>query len=289
VSAESGRRYEQRDVDFAMELARRAAVAIDNAMLHEQTVAALRSADEANRAKAQFLAVMSHELRAPLNAIAGYAELLRTGVRGPISPEQAQDLDRIVHSERTLLSLINNILNFARIEAGRVEVSFERVIVSDLLESARTMIAPQLAAKQQLLTLSSLDRALAICTDLEKTRQILLNLLSNAVKFTAPHSRIAVSVHEVGAQVDIVVEDDGPGIPETKLATIFEPFVQLERGYTSEQQGAGLGLSISRDLARAMKGNLTVESTVGKGSRFTLSLPRDCSSSWTSDAARPGI
>ena len=275
VLAESDRRFRAEDVDFAMEIARRAAVAIDNAMLHEQTLNALAAAQEANHAKAQFLAVMSHELRTPLNAIGGYAELLRTGIRGPVSPEQAHDLDRIMYSERMLLSLINDILNYAKIEAGRVQITLARASVKELLETVESVIVPQLGAKEQVLTVSDPSPELTACTDSEKVRQILLNLLTNASKFSPRGARLSMSAHDAGSEVHITIEDNGPGIPQERLMMIFEPFVQLDRSLTSDQHGTGLGLSISRDLARAMKGDLVVDSALGKGSRFTLILPRN--------------
>ena len=230
-------------------------------------------AEAANRAKTEFLAVMSHELRTPLNAIAGYAELLRLGLRGPVTPEQIEDLDRITRSERTLLSLINDILNFARLEAAKVKFASERVALRALLNDMETLVAPQLRAKQLRFHVGDCDETLAAQGDADKVRQIILNLLSNAVKFTPAAGEISLACTADGDTVRVSVRDTGVGIPEEKLHVVFEPFVQLDRSLTSVAEGSGLGLAISRDLARGMGGDLVAESSVGVGSTFILSLP----------------
>jgi PAS domain S-box-containing protein len=230
-------------------------------------------AEAANRAKTEFLAVMSHELRTPLNAIAGYAELLRMGLRGPVTPEQIEDLDRITRSERTLLSLINDILNFARLEAAKVKFANERVPLRALLGDLEALVAPQLRAKQLRFHVGDCDEALAAQGDADKVRQIILNLLSNAVKFTRAEGKIWLDCAAEGETVRVSVRDNGVGIPEEKLHAVFEPFVQLDRSLTNVGEGSGLGLAISRDLARGMGGDLVAESTIGVGSTFILSLP----------------
>jgi PAS domain S-box-containing protein len=248
-----------------------------NERLIEETAAAQAAraaAEEANRAKTEFLAVMSHELRTPLNAIAGYAELLRMGLRGPVTPEQVEDLSRITRSERTLLAQINDILNFARLEAGHVSYTSETVAVQELVADLEAMISPQLRAKKLHFEFGGCDSGLAVHADPDKLRQILLNLLSNAIKFTSPGGAVEVTC-EVGAErAEIRVRDTGLGIPPEKLQAVFEPFVQLDRSLTSSQEGSGLGLAISRDLARGMGGELRAESTLGVGSTFVLTLPR---------------
>jgi signal transduction histidine kinase len=275
VSAESGRRYSESDLAFAMELARRAALAVDNAMHHEAELAARRAAETANTAKTQFLAVMSHELRTPLNAIGGYAELLLMGLRGPLTPDQRADLERIQRSQRNLLSLINDILNYAKLDAGRIEYSMSVVPLHPLLLELEPLVTPQLRARKLSYEYSGCDPALAAWADPEKVRQILLNLLSNAIKFTDAGGRISIECSSDEEQARVVVRDTGLGIPEDKLASIFEPFVQLERKLSSTHEGTGLGLSISRDLARGMGGDLTVLSKVGDGSTFVLTLCRE--------------
>ncbi|MEP6690982.1 MAG: ATP-binding protein [Gemmatimonadaceae bacterium] len=274
VAAESKRRYSDADLALAMELARRAAVAVDNARLHRSALEAREAADAANLAKTQFLAVMSHELRTPLNAIAGYAELLRMGIRGPVTPEQEEDLDRIARSQRALLSLINDVLNYAKLEAGHVQFDSRPIAVHALLLDIEALVTPQLLAQRLAYACAPCDPELLVQGDAEKVRQILLNLLSNAIKFTARDGHVGVRCEASAATVSVHVTDSGTGIPSNKLAAIFEPFIQLDRSLSSSHEGTGLGLSISRDLARAMGGDLTVESAVGAGSTFTLSLPR---------------
>ena len=248
--------------------------AFERVRLLEAEHAARESAEEANRAKTQFLATMSHELRTPLNAISGYAELLSLGLRGPTTPEQQEDLGRIMRSQRHLLSVINDILNFARLEAGHVEYHITTVRANDLLGDLESLIRPQLAAKQLELSWAPVGDDILVRADSEKVRQVLLNLLANAVKFTAPGGRIRVECSHDESRVYVRVSDTGIGIPVDRRGAIFEPFVQLHRTLAQPAEGTGLGLAISRDLARGMGGELTVESEPGKGSTFTLVLDR---------------
>jgi PAS domain S-box-containing protein len=274
VSAESGRRYGAAELALAQELGTRAALAIDNAALYGAAVRARLEAEAANRAKGEFLAVMSHELRTPLNAIGGYAQLMEMGIHGPVTAEQREALRRVQRSQQHLLSLVNDVLNFAKLEAGRVTYDIGRVSVRELLAGLESLVAPQLAAKALRFACAQCETTLAAAADAEKARQILLNLLSNAIKFTPPGGEIRVEAREDADWVRVGVSDTGIGIPANRTEAVFEPFVQLARGAASGRDGTGLGLAISRDLARAMGGDLTLESTPGVGSTFTLSLPR---------------
>ena len=233
---------------------------------------ARETAEAANRAKSDFLAAMSHELRTPLNAIAGYAQLMDMGLHGPVTGAQHEAIERIQRSQQVLLSLINDVLNFAKVEAGRVEYHVDDVTLADVVASTVPMIEPQLVTKRIGWDVR-VPPGLVVRADREKLEQILLNLLSNAVKFTEAGGHVAIDGASLGTGVALRVMDTGTGIPAEKLEAIFEPFVQVHTGLTSARTGTGLGLAISRDLARGMRGELSVESTPGQGSIFTLVLP----------------
>ena len=277
----SARSFSPDDRAQLMSVASQCAQALERARLHEaehharmEAEDARVRADEANRAKTEFLAVMSHELRTPLNAIAGYAELLEVGIHGPLNESQREAIARIQRNERHLLGLINDVLNFAKLDAGHVQIDVEPMPVDETLAALEALVAPQVRAKRITYDYTPCAADVTVDADPEKVRQILLNLLSNAIKFTEPEGRIMVSCAVEQRLVRLSVADTGVGIPSDKLDRIFEPFVQLQPGRTRTHEGTGLGLAISRDLARAMHGEIAVESTVGVGSTFTLSLPR---------------
>ena len=231
-------------------------------------------AEEANRAKSEFLANMSHELRTPLNAIAGYAELIAMEIHGPVTDAQRDALRRVQKSERHLLGLINGVLNSARLETGSIDYEFADVPVVETLATAEALVAPQAESHGLALEFVPCDGAIAVRADRDKLQQILLNLLTNAIKFTPRGGKITVSCTVGEQEVLMHVADTGRGIPPNKTAAIFEPFVQVDARLTRTDEGVGLGLAISRDLARRMGGDLDVVSEVGVGSTFTLCLPR---------------
>ncbi|HEX6965630.1 MAG TPA: ATP-binding protein [Gemmatimonadaceae bacterium] len=252
---------------------KRAALALDAARREAEEARAI--AEEANRAKSEFLANMSHELRTPLNAIAGYLQLVQMGIHGPVTEAQRTALERVRKSQQHLLMLINDVLNFAKLEAGRVEYRLEELRLADIVSAITPMIELQLASKGVLYEVR-LNPDIAVTVDRDKVQQILLNLLSNAAKFTETGGRVTVETRACeDAPRDVIclaVTDTGCGIPSDKLDAIFDPFVQVNRKLTHTTEGTGLGLAISRDLARGMGGDLSVQSVEGEGSTFTLLL-----------------
>ena len=241
--------------------------------LHEVTEYAREASERANRAKSDFLAVMSHELRTPLNAIGGYAQLLELGIHGTLTEPQLDAMRRIARNQQHLLTLINDLLNYAKLDAGRVQYSIESVSVGDVFQNIEPLIAPQVQMHQLRFVRQNPDEDLAVRADADKLQQILLNLLGNAMKFTPAGGTITLEGTRRDGVVQIHVRDTGIGIPQDRLEAIFEPFYQGDRALNRPTDGVGLGLAISRDLARGMAGELAVESIVGHGSTFTVVLP----------------
>jgi len=239
----------------------------------EQLRAARDVARDANRAKAEFLAVMSHELRTPLNAIAGYAELLSLGLSGPLNQKQSDAVVRIRTNQQHLLALIDDVLSFARIEAGNTPIKPEPVSVGEALDSLEALLRPALVRQELTYIWKGCDPSLVARADPVKLRQILLNALGNAIKFTPPHGRVELAASRSGETISIRVSDTGIGIPAEKIERVFDPFFQGQSGTTREYPGVGLGLSISRDFARAMGGNIKIESAPNEGCTVTIELP----------------
>ena len=306
VSADVGHQYAESDLKLAEDLAARCALALDNARLYRDMEAARSlgvrlneqlvvtsvqqqeladQASEANRAKSQFLATLSHEIRTPINAIVGYTDLLDMEVAGPMTAKQKEYLTRIQASSQHLIGLIDDILDLAKVEAGRMDLKTEAFRAADSITAAIELVEPQASSAGVDIINAASGAPDSYCGDTDRVRQILVILLSNAVKFTERGGTVTVSCGTVETPGDeatldgdapwvfLRVEDTGIGISATEAATVFEPFVQVDQGKTRKRGGAGLGLAIGLELARRMGGDLTVRSELGKGSAFTLWLP----------------
>ena len=272
---------------------REAALRATTVELAERTAAAeaaQRDAAQANLAKSDFLATMSHELRTPINAMLGYTQLLELGLAGPLTEQQRSYLERLTTSSRHLLALVNDVLDLSKMEAGEMRVARYDARTGPAVRTALDIVAPEAAARGvRLVDARSSGEGVPFAGDEDRVRQIVLNLLGNAVKFTPSGGTVTVSsesvdeappdaahLHGAGPWAYVRVEDTGVGIPPEEQGRIFEPFHQVPGGtrpYTRQQGGSGLGLTISRRLSRLMGGDLTVASTPGVGSTFTLWLP----------------
>ena len=235
---------------------------------------ALATAAEANRAKSDFLASMSHELRTPLNAIAGYAQLLGMNVHGPLNQGQQDALARIEANQRHLASLVDDVLSFTGVEAGRLSMHLTAVRAGDALQALRPFVEPQADRKGVTLRTSPVEQDLFVRADPDRLRQILVNLVINAIKYTDAGGTVALSAVAAGDETHFIVSDTGIGIPAELLPRVFEPFFQVDHGHTRRYAGVGLGLTISLDFARAMGGDVRLVSAPGKGTTATVVLPR---------------
>jgi len=252
------------------------AIAIDvtpQVMARRESERLRQAAEGANEAKLHLLRTVSHETRQPVHASLGYLDLLLLGIRGALTDEQRRDLENIRRNQAHLLRLLNDILSFAKLEAGVLELDLEDVNESHVIAALEPLLRPQFEAKRVEYLASAQGGGAIFHGDRERTIQICVNLLTNALKATDPGGRVSITSGRRDGRVEFSVTDTGTGIPAEKLESIFEPFTMLARRPAPDLGGVGLGLSISRQLARAMRGDVTVMSTVGQGSTFTLSLP----------------
>jgi signal transduction histidine kinase len=281
VHTDVPREFSGDDVHFLQSVASLLAAALERLSIEAEretllarTAAAQAEAERASSVKSQFLGIMSHELRTPLNAIGGYTELLEEEVRGPVTAEQRADLGRIKRSQRHLLSVIENVLSFLKLGSGQILYEIEEVSVDEIVAAAEELTRPLIAAKRLHYAYQPHGDELWVRADRGKLQQIIVNLLSNATKFTDADGHVVVESAPADAMVEVRVVDSGCGIPADRLQGVFEPFVQVEGGRQRAGEGTGLGLSISRDFAIGMGGELRAASEVGKGSTFTIILPR---------------
>jgi PAS domain S-box-containing protein len=270
VMAESGRRFTARDLEIAVDLGQRAGIAIDNARL-------LRDAAEANAIKTEFLRTISHELRQPLNAIRGYLDLWRIGLRGELTPELRGDMERLSHNQEHLGALIEDLLTFTRLDVGRLEVERVPVPIAPVFDALESMARPEMDARHIEFSCVSCEPGVVAAGDPDRVVQICVNLVTNAMRATESGGHVRVRCRADGDDVIIEVADTGRGIPADMLTAIFDPFTQVGRALNAPKEGAGLGLAISRGLADAMGGTLSVVSVLGEGSTFSLALPRHSS------------
>jgi signal transduction histidine kinase len=275
------RMFTTNDAHFLQSIANLLTVALQRRRAEverEQLLARARTArEEADRErgdKSRHLAYVSHELRAPLNAIAGYIDIMEIGIHGPLTETQRSDLARIRHNQRYLLRLINNMLTFMKLDAGHVAYDPSIVSILDMLESVEEVVRPMMEAKHLRYKKRKPEREPRVLADGDKVQQILVNLLTNAIKFTDPKGMVEISFAGDDHVVRTRVRDSGCGIPTVAIERVFEPFVQVSESGSKMTEGTGLGLAISRQFAEAMRGRLYAESVEGKGSVFTLELPR---------------
>jgi signal transduction histidine kinase/PAS domain-containing protein len=266
VSASAERPFDDDDLAVAHDLALRAALAVDNARL-------FREAQEANRAKSDLLAVISHDLRTPLNAIMGYSDLLAMGVPDELSDTGLQRVDRIRMSAKHLLYLIDELLSFARLEAGHEEIRPQDVDAQSVIRDVAAVLDPLAVERGLALHIDVASSSLQLRTDPDRLRQILLNLVGNAIKYTE-HGSVRLAVRLVDGSVQFRVSDTGIGIAPEHLQHIFEPFWQADRSQHAQQGSTGLGLSVVRRLVQLLGGSVDVTSKLGRGTCFTVRLPQ---------------
>jgi signal transduction histidine kinase len=260
-------------VDLLQTFATQSVLAIQNARLFREIAAKSGQLEAASRHKSEFLANMSHELRTPLNAIIGFSEVLLERMFGEVNEKQIEYLEDILSSGRHLLSLINDILDLSKIEAGRMELQLTTFDLPQALESALTLVRERATKQGIALDLSVDERLGEFVGDERKIRQIVLNLLSNAVKFTPEGGRIGVAAVLADGAVEIAVSDTGIGIAPEDQEAVFEEFRQVGGDYAHKREGTGLGLSLTRKFVELHGGKIWVRSVPGRGSTFTFTLP----------------
>ncbi|HXT17469.1 MAG TPA: HAMP domain-containing sensor histidine kinase [Gemmatimonadaceae bacterium] len=266
--------YTADEIEFAEQVAAACGRALDNVRQFAAMDRRRKVAEDSDRAKVDALGQVTHELRTPLSAIGGYAELMEMGVRGPITNDQRRDLERIRWNQQHLLSLISQILAYVRVETGRAEFTLADVDLGPAAVAAAEMVAPLIEAKGQVVTYEACEAGAAVALgDIDKIRQILINLITNAMKYSPDQARLVVRCGTSRTARFVEVCDEGEGIAADKLDSIFEPFVQLPGTAAKRGGGVGLGLAIARQLARGMHGELSVASELHVGSAFRLTLP----------------
>lgn len=264
----------RRAAQLASETAHLFATALSHADGHQRAERARAQIAKAAASKVQFVTRMSHELRTPLQSIAGYVNLLQTSRGTTLSDDQARMLDRIAVSERILVHLIDDLISFSRLESGDMIYRFAPVSAAKAIALTEGVLSP-LALEQRVALRFEAPSDVVVRADADKLQQVLVNLVANAIKYSPPGATVTLRCRDESDAVSFDVVDDGPGIPPDKLADIFEPYVRLDPASSPGTAGWGLGLAISRELAAGMQGSLTVKSEVGRGSAFTLRLPRE--------------
>jgi PAS domain S-box-containing protein len=272
LSAESGRIYNNQDLELAEELARRAGLAMDNALLYQEAQQAREVAEVANRSKDEFLATLSHELRTPLTAMVGWTDLMRNKMLTPEQQERA--LEVIARSTRTQTQLIEDLLDVSRIITGKLRIRMQRVPLGSIVEAAVETVRPAAEAKKLKLHCGMTEQDLYVAGDESRLQQIVWNLMANAVKFTPPDGVVEVTLSAINDQACLQVRDNGRGIAAEFLPHVFDRFRQADSSSTRNYGGLGLGLSIVRHLVEMHGGNATVQSEgEGQGALFTITLP----------------